>query len=151
MVMIMHESGHQKDFPEYDCSFEAIARKVLSKAFKTKLHLCSKLDCTPEDIEYFIETYPCFKLSVEQGLIEGEVNYRNLVSTASLLNSNIVNTKLLTLMGENCYGIKGEPDTVVNVTQNNSNAPVSEQDLKDRGIPVPQIGMEDLEDDYLQT
>lgn len=130
--------------PEYTPEYNDLALKVLSRPFKTKLHLCQKINCTIEALEEWIESYPAFRESIKLGLITGEVQFRNILTAVSLIPSSKVNTKLICLAGENIYGIKSEAEPQIVINNTNSNV-VNEQTLKDKGIPVPKKEVEDVE------
>jgi len=133
---------------DYTKKFDKIAYDVLSsKGLQSKIHVCVELGCTKTELESWIKAYPSFKYNIEMGLIVGEMKYRDKLAKLSLRNSGKINTKLLLLLGGDVYGLgEMQEDSQPIVINNFANNQDVEEQMKKRGIPIPQIGIPDAED-----
>ena len=121
-------------------AFEILSSKVL----QSLTHLANALDCTGEAIVQWRKKYPDFNEQVKKGLKVGEEKTRKKLAEHAFKPTADVNNSLIKLLVGNVYGIKEDAPTVVI----NNNATFNpEQALKERGIPSPDIGIEDLDDD----
>lgn len=127
--------------PEYD----HIAFEVLSGSdeAKTKAHLCMAFHCSKPTLLNWMKKFPSFKAAVESGLKIGEAKFRNKIAQHAFKPTAKVNNGLIKLLASNVYGIKEEVDPAVVVNNNVETDP--EQMMKNRGIPVPKVGIEDVE------
>lgn len=136
--------GNMEEVTEYKPEFDKIAFDTLSeKALRSPIHVCEKIGCSLETLGLWRTTNPGFDKSIKLGLIHGERKFRDLMARFSVRNSNKVNTKLLLTLGSNVYGIKEEPE-IINIINNVTADP--ETLLKEKGIPIPNIDIPDLED-----
>lgn len=131
---------------KYDQSYCQLAYDVLSKkAFQSKAHLCVALHCSKDSLLEWMVKYPDFKEAVESGLIAGAEKTREKIARHAFLPSAQVNNGLIKLLAANVYGIKEEPTTIIN--NNIKTGAVTDADLKEKGIPVPDLPFEDVEGD----
>jgi hypothetical protein len=84
---------------------------------------------------------------VRLGLKAGEKKFRDKLEAHAFQPQASVNNGLIKLLAGNVYGMREESPVVV---INNNLASNPEEALKERGIPVPQIALEDLTDECLE-
>lgn len=89
----------------YMREFDEIAVAELSVPLRNLDHLCCALFCSRETLNKWIKSSPSFAASVDRGLILGEQKFRQMLSLLSLMPSSGVNTKLLSTMASDVYGI----------------------------------------------
>ena len=110
--------------------------------------MCQALKCSKEILETWISNYPSFKNAIDFGLIDGEVIFRDKVSKIALKPTSKINTKLILTLANNVYGIKDEIQQVLidkSSKENESDKDV-EKTMRERGIPIPKIELDDLDD-----
>ena len=130
---------------KYDPSYCQLAYEVMSKkAFQSKAHLCVALHCSKDSLLDWMQKYPDFKEAVESGLIAGAQKTRDKIAQHAFKPSATVNNGLIKLLAANVYGIKEEPTTIIN--NNIKTGTVTDADLKEKGIPVPDLPIEDIGD-----
>lgn len=136
-------NGRPKYNPD---TFPKIAFDVLSsKPMQTKCHLCVALQCSMVAISTWEKKYPDFGDAIRDGLAHGEAKFRDKLAEHAFQPQAKVNNGLIKLLASNVYGIKEDTPTVVVQNNNITNDP--EKELKDRGIPIPDIGLDDIDED----
>ncbi len=120
-----------------------IAFKILScSPFSSKIHLCKTFRCSNDMLLQWSNTHESFNNAVVQGLTDGEIIARELLLKFSFEPSNKVNTNLIKILSNNVYKIEeqlAESKVITNVYKD------PEKVLKERGIPIPEIAIEDIE------
>lgn len=111
----------------------------------SKSHLAKALGCCVLTINRWLAENPDFKEAFEKGKAVGESKYRDKVKSHAFTPSKEVNNGLIKLLGKNMYDIGEDPEPAVIVT-NIVDAATAEAQLQARGIPVPAVGVEDMED-----
>lgn len=101
----MYNNMIHKTIMDYEIKHAIAAYNMLSKPFKTVKHVCASLNVTIVQYLKWLEEESTFKGGVEAGLIKGEAKARDLLFICSLRSANSKNTKLLTLLAEEVYGI----------------------------------------------
>jgi len=132
-------SSRDKYKPEY-CD---LAFKILCSAGKTNTHVANALNCTILTIYNWRKKYPAFDEAIKLGKARGEVLWREKIFDFAFKPSGLVNNGLIKLLSANVYGIKDEPE--INLVINN-NSVDPETLLKERGIPLPNIPINDIEE-----
>ena len=144
---LVPDKGHtSRNNGKYDPDlYPQLAYEVLSKKHLQSLtHLANALDCTTEAIVQWRKKYPDFNEQVLKGLASGEEKFREKLKEHTFKPQTNVNNGLIKLLAGNVYGIREESPTVV--INNNANVNTSKA-LKERGIPEPKIGLEDIPND----
>jgi hypothetical protein len=111
---------------------------------KTKAHLCAAFQCSKPTLLNWMKKNPEFKEAVEQGLKVGESKWRSRIAKYAFEPTSLVNNGLIKLLSSNVYGIKEDIEPAVQVNQYNNSDP--EAELVKRGIPIPIIASEDVDD-----
>jgi len=129
--------------PEYD----DIVYKLLStsRTAKTKAHCCKALLCSMPTLLLWMKKFPSFNQAIISGLKLGEANWRERLSTTAFKPQQQVNNGIIKLLTSNVYGIKEDVSIKVESEKNYEGDP--ERLLKNRGIPLPSVNLEDLEDE----
>ena len=129
--------------PEYDLK----AYQLLSGSMeaKTKAHLCQAFQCSKPTLLNWMKMNPSFKEAVIAGLKIGEAKWRSRIARHAFEPTASVNNGLIKLLSSNVYGIKEDVEPAV-VINNNSESKDLDEELKKRGIPIPNIQSEDLDD-----
>jgi len=130
-------AGYKKKYAKI--AFDLLAH---SKTAKTKAHVCRKLLITKATLLDWMGKYPEFKEAIETGLLYGEVKWRNQLAEYAFQPTYRVNNTLLKLLSYNVYGISEDPPALV-INQAISDMSFEER-LKARGIPIPDIKIEDI-------
>lgn len=128
--------------PEY-CD---IVFKLLSTGSqcRTKSHCCAALHCSKPTLLRWMANFPEFKKAIESGLEVGAVKWRNKIRNYAFSPSSEVNNGLIKLLSSNVYGIKEEVDPSIVINNQNNFDP--EAELKRRGIPIPSVDIEDIDE-----
>jgi len=132
---------------EYSQEFDERARRVLSVPLRNTDYLCHSFGCSRSTIDIWLADHPSFADSVAQGLLSGEQKFRKLLFALSLYPANKVNTKLLTLMAYNVYNIKEDTQPTVVIREKQFTS--VEEELAERGIPIPRCEVPDF--DYIDA
>lgn len=127
--------------PEY----AQLAFNLLSKATtaKNRSHLCAAFKCSRPTLERWMKKNPEFHAAVTNGLEIGKSKWFTKLATHAFKPTANVNNGLIKLLSANVYGIKD--DAEVNVVVNNNVDTDPEKLMKQRGIPVPDIDIEDID------
>lgn len=124
----------------YKKKYDLIAYEILAEG-KSKAHICRELHCAKTTLIKWMHAFPSFNAAVELGLAAGESEYMDMIDRNTEVPASGVNNGLIKLKGINVYGIKEEaPQVIVN---NNSTNKSGEELMKERGIPIPQVGCTD--------
>jgi len=91
-----------------------------------------------------MKKFPEFNEAVVTGMEIGKMKWRDRIASNAFLPSANVNNGLIKLLSSNVYGIKEDIEPVV-IINNNNTAP--EAEMKKRGIPIPSVDIEDVEDE----
>lgn len=131
---------------EYKPEYAQVAFEKLSKVpLRDEKILCLVFRCSTGTLGIWKAEYPEFRSAIELGLMSGEYKFRALLFSFALLPANIVNTKLLTLLASNVYNInEDQVQKIISAFGDNLNC--LEDRLKACGIPVPCLGVPDLEE-----
>jgi hypothetical protein len=130
----------------YKPEYAAACFKLLagSNMAKTKSHCCALLQCSKPTLLKWMKKYPEFGQAINDGLEIGKTKWRNKIAKHAWEPSAQVNNGLIKLLSANVYGIKDESEA--NIVINNTNSQDPETIMKDRGIPIPDIGIEDIDE-----
>jgi len=130
----------------YKIEYAEIVYKLLSESdtAKTKSHLCSALQCSKDTLLRWMKKFPEFNEAVVSGMEIGKMKWRDRIAKHAFSPTAEVNNGLIKLLSSNVYGIKDDAPATV-VIQNNNTSP--EEEMKKRGLPVPKIEAEDVEDE----
>jgi len=130
----------------YKPEYAEIVYKLLSESntAKTKSHLCFALQCSKTTLLHWMKKFPEFNEAVVTGMEIGKMKWRDRIASNAFLPSANVNNGLIKLLSSNVYGIKEDIEPVV-IINNNNTAP--EAEMKKRGIPIPSVDIEDVEDE----
>lgn len=145
-VLVPADRGAQWGRTNYRPEYDLVAYKLLSTGTqaRTKAHCCKALNCSKPTLLLWMKENPSFKAAVEAGLEIGSVNFRNKIAKFAFMPSGKVNNGLIKLLASNVYGIKEDTEPAVVINNNVETNP--DQMMKDRGIPVPKMDIEDLEE-----
>lgn len=131
----------------YKTEYDKIIFNLLSKSStaKNKSHCCNALQCARTTFNRWLEKYPTLNEAFETGMEIGKKRWMDKIQKHAFKPTTQVNNGLIKLLSAVVYGIKidSEPSVVVN---NNVNSD-PEKEMKDRGIPIPKVDVEDVEDD----
>ena len=129
----------------YQESYCDIVFELLSSndGAKTKAHCCKALLCSKTTLLRWMKKYPEFNKAVISGMDIGKAKWREKIREHAFKPSSEVNNGLIKLLSSNVYGIKEDPEPAVVI--NNTNTMSPEEALKKRGIPVPKVNSEDLD------
>jgi hypothetical protein len=115
-----------------------------SRTAKNKSHACAALKCSRFTLEAWIKKYPEFGDAVRNGLEVGKSKWMSRIAKHAYNPTAEVNNGLIKLLSSNVYGINEETEATLNINGDiNLDA---ERLLKERGIPLPDIGVEDIEE-----
>jgi len=130
----------------YKSEYAEIAYNLLSRSSmaKTKAHVCAVLSITKPTLLDWMSKHAEFNQAVTNGMLEGSVKWRNKIQKFAFQPTQKVNNGLIKLLSANVYGIKDEPSTVI-LNQNMVDTD-PEKLMRDKGIPVPEIDNEDMDD-----
>jgi hypothetical protein len=129
---------------DFHSEYSIIACNVLSSSpFSSKIHLCQSLKCNKSTLDTWYRTKIEFMQKVDEGFINGEVLARDLMLMLSVAPASKVNTNLIKILANNVYSIE-EQATQAPIEVNVNTKVDIEEELKKRGIPLPEIGIEDL-------
>jgi hypothetical protein len=128
----------------YKLEYAPEAFRILSESDSAanKSTLCRAFNCSRPTLYKWIRDFPEFREAVETGLEIGKSRWLDRLSDQAFKPMGQVNNGLIKLITGHVYGITEEPD--VNIIVNNSVDP--EKILRERGIPIPKIGIGDLDD-----
>lgn len=145
------KSGKTKGFTPggvstYEPEYAEIVYNLLanSKSAKTREHCCRALGCSMPTLHKWQRDFPDFKDAMARGMSVGAALWRDRIAEHAFTPTAQVNNGLIKLLSSNVYGIKDDLDPVI-VVNNNSNTDV-EQLLRDRGIPMPEIPIDDIDE-----
>ena len=135
--------GTYSYLPEY----AEIVYKLLSESntAKTKSHLCYALQCPKTTLLRWMKKFPEFNEAVVSGMEIGKMKWRDRIASNAFLPSANVNNGLIKLLSSNVYGIKEDASPTVII--HNQNNPNPEEEMKKRGIPIPENDIEDIENE----
>lgn len=129
----------------YDPSYDKIAYDLLSTSdsAKTKAHLCRAFHCSKPTLLNWMKKNPSFKEAVEKGLDIGCSRFMDRIAKHAFEPTSNVNNGLIKLLAGHVYGVREDdgPTVVINNTVDTD----PETLMKNRGIPVPQVDIEDVE------
>lgn len=129
--------------PEYaKIAFDTLAN---SNTAKNKSHLCAAFQCSKPTLLQWMKKHPEFNAAVTSGLEAGKSKWFSRIAENAFEPTATVNNGLIKLLSANVYGIKDEPAVQVNVENNVNLDP--EKLMKEKGIPIPNIDIEDVEDE----
>jgi len=111
---------------------------------KTKSHVCARLHISKATLLKWMTEHEELNIAVSTGLEVGAVKWRNKIAKHAFEPAAKVNNGLIKLLSANVYGIKDEPSTIV--VNNNSINTDPEKMLKEKGIPIPKIDIEDIDE-----
>jgi hypothetical protein len=125
--------------------YPKIAYQVLSSNYlKCLTDVAVALDCSTEALIQWRKKFPDFNKMVKKGLAVGEAKFREKLRKHSFKPQGNVNNGLIKMLARNVYGIsEEEPRIIINNTIEQN----PEKALKERGIPVPDIPIEDLNEE----
>lgn len=127
--------------PEYaKLAFNLLSRSTTAK---NKSHLCAAFKCSRPTLTRWLKTHPEFNEAVVSGLEIGKSKWFTKLATHAFKPSVQVNNGLIKLLSAHVYGIKD--DAEMNVVVNNTTNLDPEKLMKQRGIPVPAIDIEDID------
>jgi len=122
-----------------------IVYKLLSTSADAKnlSDVCSALKCSRNTLIKWRQKHPEFNSAVVNGLEIGKGKWLRKIAEHAYEPTSTVNNGLIKLLSSHIYGIKeDEPAVVIN---NNINTDPEEL-LKEKGIPVPDLGIDDSDD-----
>lgn len=130
-------------YQEYYCE---IVFDLLSSddGAKTKAHCCKALLCSKTTLLRWMKKYPEFNEAVISGLDIGKARWREKIRQHAFSPSSEVNNGLIKLLSSNVYGIKEDAEPVVIINNNNTSP---EEEMKKRGLPVPSVDIEDVDNE----
>lgn len=135
--------GSYAYLPEYaEIVYELLSE---SNTAKTKSHLCYALQCSKDTLLRWMKKFPEFNEAVVSGMEIGKMRWRERIAEHAFKPSSEVNNGLIKLLSSNVYGIKEDVEPTVVI--HNTNTIIPEEEMKKRGIPVPKVDSEDIEDD----
>jgi len=131
----------------YKPEYNEIVFKLLSTGTqaRTKSHCCNALQCSKTTLIRWMKKFPEFNQAIESGLEIGEMKWRNKIRKHAFNPSSEVNNGLIKLLSSNVYGIKEDDSPTVIIHNTNITSP--EAEMKKRGIPIPSVDIEDIEDE----
>jgi len=131
----------------YKPEYAEIVFKLLSTGTqaRTKAHCCNALLCSKTTLIRWMKKYSEFNEAVVSGLKIGEMKWRNKIRKHAFNPSSEVNNGLIKLLSSNVYGIKEDASPAVVIHNTNTSTP--EDEMKKRGIPIPDNDIEDIEDE----
>lgn len=131
-------------------TYPDIAYQVLSSApFKSLIQLATALDCCRPTINEWRNKYPEFSTAVNRGLAVGAALAEDVITSIMLKPTTTVNNSMIKLRLSNVYQIREDSPTVIINNTNNNQDP--EEEMKKRGIPLPDMGLDiELDDEYLE-
>ena len=131
----------------YKAEYALKAYQLLSGSMeaKTKAHLCAAFHCSKPTLLRWMKNNPEFYEAVTQGLKVGEAKWRSRIASHAFEPTASVNNGLIKLLSSNVYGIKEDANPAV-VINNNDETKDFDEELKKRGIPIPVIQSEDLDE-----
>lgn len=131
----------------YHEEYDSIAYDILSKSHQAegKSHVCARIGCSRETLYRWMRLHPTFAKAINKGLEEGKSNFLKKVSEHAFSPKASVNNGLIKLLLNHTYGVRDEPDNVVVVNNNITNNLSAKEALEQRGIPEPDISLEDID------
>ncbi len=128
--------------PEFaDMVFNLLSRATTAK---NKSHCCALLQCSKSTLLRWAKKNPEFHKAIEDGLEIGKSKWYSKLATHAFKPSVKVNNGLIKLLSSNVYGIKEDQEQII--IHNHSAETDPEKIMKDRGIPVPEVDIDDIED-----
>jgi hypothetical protein len=142
------EKNHQPGKTTYKPSYDKIVLNLLASEGKTKAHCCNALRCSPVTLDKWIRDNPSFRAAIETGLEIGKMMFMKKIQDHAFEPSKQVNNGLIKLLASNIYGIREDPQVIINNenSQTNNDNVDPEQKLKDRGIPIPEVEIDDVDE-----
>jgi len=135
--------GDSHYHPEYDeMVYNLLAN---SDEARTKSHICSLLQVSKPTLLAWMKENPSFNSAVVEGLRKGEQVWRKKIAEHAWKPSKDVNNGLIKLLSANVYGIRDDSEANVVINQNVNVEP--EKLMEQRGIPIPEIGVDDIPDE----
>lgn len=131
-------------YQEYYCD---IVYELLSSndGAKTKAHCCKALLCSKPTLLRWMKKYPEFNEAVVSGMNIGKARWRDKLRKHAFSPTAEVNNGLIKLLSSNVYGIKEDSEPTVVIHNTNNQSP--EDEMRKRGIPIPDNDIEDIEDE----
>ncbi|RLI66171.1 MAG: hypothetical protein DRO88_02575 [Promethearchaeia archaeon] len=126
---------------EYKKNYDDRAYKILTKPLASELDLCLEFNISEETLEKWKSESPSFLWSIQKGLLQGEQKLRKIIFSLAFCPPKDSNTKLLTLLASNVYGINEEHVTTI---RDQTSVENPEEIMKVRGIPIPDIEVPDV-------
>lgn len=135
--------GSYAYLPEYaEIVYELLSESTTAK---TKSHLCYALQCSKDTLLRWMKKFPEFNEAVVSGMEIGKMRWRERIASYAFKPSSEVNNGLIKLLSSNVYGIKEDAEPIVVI--HNTNTITPEEEMKKRGIPIPDNDIEDVEDE----
>lgn len=133
-----------------DSSYEDTYPKVIYDLLCTewgisKCHIARALGCCKDTVDRWLADFPDFAEAYKKGKSVGESLYRDKVKMNAFSPSKEVNNGLIKMLGKNLYDIGDDVEPVV-IIHNTVTAETAEAQLESRGIPVPEVGIDDMEE-----
>jgi len=126
---------------KYKKNYDNRAYKILAKPLASELDVCLEFGISDETLEKWKSESPSFHWSIQKGLLRGEQKLRKILFSLAFCSPKDSNTKLLTLLASNVYGINEEHLTTI---RNQNPVENPEEIMKARGIPIPDIEVPDV-------
>ena len=143
------KAGYKKEYAQE--AFELLSE---SDTAKNKAHLCAYFVVTRSTINAWIKRHSEFKEAVEKGLNISEAKWRDKLAKYAFKPAGAVNNGLIKMLSGNVYGIRDETNPSIILQQNQeqhttikaqgTNLHEIEKAMQRRGIPLPDIGTDDI-------
>lgn len=127
--LLDHRRKHKFGKVGYDPKYATMAFELLSNTdeAKTKAHVCAMLQISKPTMLDWMRKNPDFNQAVTEGLRLGEAKWREKIREHAFEPSGTVNNGLIKLLSANVYGIKEEPQIVINNQQGDQNAIINDE------------------------
>jgi hypothetical protein len=145
--LLVPPKNHREGWCEssYEDTYPQIAYDLLCSDWGiSKAHIARSLGCCRSTVDDWSAAHPEFAKAIEMGMAYGESLYRDKVQKFAFEPSKEVNNGLIKLIGRNIYDIGDNPEPIV-IVNNTVTSKSAEAQLTARGIPVPGVGVDDLE------
>lgn len=134
---------------KYKPIFPKLVYDLLSRSqtAKNKSHCCALLQCKKATLLKWMRKYPEFNEAIVAGLEIGKSKWYSKLATHAFKPSGLVNNGLIKLLSANVYGIKDDSESTNVVVNTTTITADPEKIMEQRGIPIPKIDIEDVEED----